>query len=70
MTLMIAPRPPNPSFPGWLKTAIIAGSALLAVGGGGLALVYGLTSRYENKVARQDILEGVPMAEMATKTSR
>jgi hypothetical protein len=30
------------------------------VAGGGLALMYGLTSRYENKVARQDILEGVP----------
>ena len=59
-----SPAPTKPKLSWWLKTAIIAGSALLAVGGGGLALVYGLTSRYENKVARQDILEGVPMAEI------
>ena len=59
-----SPAPAKPKLSWWLKSAIIAGSALLAVGGGGLALVYGLTSRYENKVAREDILEGVPMAEM------
>jgi LCP family protein required for cell wall assembly len=59
-----ATTPAKPKFPWWLKAGIIVGSVLLAVAGGGLALVYGLTSRYENKVARQDILEGVPMAEI------
>jgi LCP family protein required for cell wall assembly len=59
-----ANTPTKPKYPWWLKAGIIAGSVLVAVAGGGLALVYGLTSRYENKVARQDILEGVPMAEI------
>jgi len=42
---------------------IILGSTLMVLSGGGLALVYGLAARYDGKVDRQDILEGVPQAD-------
>jgi LCP family protein required for cell wall assembly len=49
--------------PRWLKMMTIVGAILIVISGGGLALMYGLAARYENKVGREDILEGVPQAE-------
>lgn len=49
--------------PWWVKTLVIVGAVLVVVTGGGVALFYGLSNRYESKVERQDILEGVPQPE-------
>ena len=47
--------------PWYLKVVLILGSILLVVSGGSLALIYGLSSRYEGKVTRDNhILDGVP----------
>jgi LCP family protein required for cell wall assembly len=46
--------------PWWLKTMVIIGSILLVISGGALVLIYGLTGHYEDKVARENILDGVP----------
>lgn len=39
---------------------IIVGAILLVVSGGALALIYGLSAHYEDKVGRENILDGVP----------
>src|SRR5262249_21594090 len=49
--------------PWWVKTMVIVGGVLLVISGGSLVLVYGLSSHYEGKVAREDILNGVPGAD-------
>jgi LCP family protein required for cell wall assembly len=49
--------------PWWVKTLVIIGAVLIVVTGGGVALFYGLSNRYESKVDRQDILDGVPQPE-------
>jgi LCP family protein required for cell wall assembly len=48
--------------PWWLKAMIVLGAVLIVASGGALALIYGLSARYDNKVQRQDILQGVPPA--------
>jgi LCP family protein required for cell wall assembly len=55
-------EPPKLKSPLWTRILIIAGCVLVVVSGGALALVYGLSARYENQVGRQDILDGVPQA--------
>jgi LCP family protein required for cell wall assembly len=45
-----------------LKAMVVVGSVLLVISGGSLILLYGLSARYENKVTREDILEGVQAA--------
>jgi LCP family protein required for cell wall assembly len=40
----------------WLKTLLIVGAVLMVISGGSLALLYGLSSHYDSKVARDDIL--------------
>jgi LCP family protein required for cell wall assembly len=49
--------------PWYLKTMIILGSVLIVVSGIGFALLYGLSSRYEGEVSRENILDGVPSHE-------
>lgn len=44
----------------WLKTLVIVGAVLLVMSGGALALLYGVSSHYDSKVARDDILADVP----------
>ena len=53
---------PKKTTPWWLRTMVIAGSVLLVVSGGALMLLYGLSSRYDRQVGRQDILDGVQTA--------
>lgn len=66
----LRPRPPeNPNdvkqveSPWWLRALVIVGAVLLVISGGSLALIYGLAARYEGKVDRENILEGVPIVE-------
>jgi LCP family protein required for cell wall assembly len=58
-------RRPDPDEPElksawWLKAAVICGAILMVISGGTLALLYGLSARYNGKVDREDILAGVP----------
>jgi LCP family protein required for cell wall assembly len=48
--------------PWWTKLMVIAGSILVVVSAGSLAAIYGLSARYDNKVDRENILDGVPQA--------
>jgi LCP family protein required for cell wall assembly len=54
---------PKLKSPRWLRALLITGATLMVISGGSLALIYGLASRYEQKVDREDILAGVPVAE-------
>jgi LCP family protein required for cell wall assembly len=49
--------------PWWAKTLIIVGAVVLAGTGGTVGLFFAATDRYDNKVEREDILEGVPSPE-------
>jgi LCP family protein required for cell wall assembly len=56
------PNAPKQKYPLWTRLLLIAGGILVVISAGTLALVYGLSSRYEDKVGRDDILNGVPQA--------
>ncbi len=51
--------------PWYLKALVITGATLMVVSVGTYAAFIGLVNRYEDKVERQDILEGVPMPQVA-----
>lgn len=55
-------HPGKAKSPWWNKLMLILGCVLVVISGGTLALIYGLSARYEDKVDRQDILDGVPQA--------
>jgi LCP family protein required for cell wall assembly len=50
----------------YLKLAIILGSVLIVVSAGTLALIYGLSNRYDSKAQHSDILGNVPRNETNT----
>ncbi len=53
--------------PWYFKVLLILGCLLLLLSAGTLTLIYGLSSRYESKVTRDDhILDGVPQAQAAS----
>ncbi len=51
---------PRRKWPWWQKTLIIVGCVLLVVTGAGVGLSIWANQRYENRVDREDILQGVP----------
>jgi LCP family protein required for cell wall assembly len=53
-------RPARKRSPWYLKVLVITGLVLMVASGGSLVLVASLMDRYESKVGRENILEGVP----------
>ncbi len=51
---------PRRKWPWWQKTLIIVGCVLLVLTGAGVGLSIWADQRYENRVDREDILQGVP----------
>jgi LCP family protein required for cell wall assembly len=56
----VSPESKQPETAWWLKALVITGAVLMVISGGSLALLYGLSSHYDSKVARDDILADVP----------
>ena len=51
------------ALPWYLKAMVIAGALLLVISGGSLAVLFGLSNRYESQVTHENILDGVPQGE-------
>src|SRR5262245_2067955 len=47
---------PKQKAPWWARTMIIVGAVLMVISVGSVALIYGMSARYNNKVGREDIL--------------
>jgi LCP family protein required for cell wall assembly len=60
---VVAPPGEKTQVAWWLKALVVAGAVLMVISGGSLALLYGLSSHYDSKVAREDILAEVPTVE-------
>jgi LCP family protein required for cell wall assembly len=55
-----AHNPAKGKQPWHLKVLIVSGAALILISAGTLALVYGLSSRYDKQAQHSDILNGIP----------
>jgi len=53
---------PKRKRPWWLTAIIVVATVLLGIAAGGLVLVNTLSVRYESRVTRMDILDGIPQA--------
>jgi LCP family protein required for cell wall assembly len=53
---------PRRRWPWWLKTIVIVAGMLVLLAGTGALFFVGATARYEGRVDRQDILQGLPKA--------
>jgi LCP family protein required for cell wall assembly len=56
----VVEKPARGKLPWYLKVLIVSGGALILISAGTLALVYGLSSRYDSQTQHSDILNGIP----------